>query len=155
MCLRVKICIHYDQKQMLPLVEGFMVDYHTQEKNPPSTCLTVVVDCYMLSNVSSFSILFHRKLNTPPIHSMLCMCPTFHQLFHRESLWSKTNAAFSWGFYGRLPHSGKKTTLDLPGDIYFFQNTERTHHCIIMHIFKKQKQKQSIIKLYIQSMNLT
>jgi hypothetical protein len=30
---------------------------------------------------------------------------------------------------------------------HFFQNTERTYHCIIMHIFKKQKQKQSIIKL--------
>jgi hypothetical protein len=28
MCLRMKISIHYDQKQMLPLVEGFMVDYH-------------------------------------------------------------------------------------------------------------------------------
>jgi hypothetical protein len=37
---------------------------------------------------------------------------------------------------------------------HFFQNTERTYHCIIMHIFKKQKQKQSIIKLNIQSINL-
>ena len=37
---------------------------------------------------------------------------------------------------------------------HFFQNTERTYHCIIMHIFKKkqkQKQKQSIIKLNKQS----
>jgi hypothetical protein len=32
---------------------------------------------------------------------------------------------------------------------HFFQNTERTYHCIIMHIFKKQKQKQSIIKLNV------
>jgi hypothetical protein len=38
---------------------------------------------------------------------------------------------------------------------HFFQNTERTYHCIIMHIFKKQKQKQSIIKLNKQSINLT
>jgi hypothetical protein len=39
----------------------------------------------------------------------------------------------------------------------FLKNTERTFHCIIMHIFKKQKQKekQSIIKLYEQSINLT
>jgi hypothetical protein len=36
---------------------------------------------------------------------------------------------------------------------HFFQNTERTYHCIIMHIFKKQKQKQSIIKLNKQSIN--
>ena len=40
---------------------------------------------------------------------------------------------------------------------HFFQNTERTYHCIIMHIFKKQKlkQKQSIIKLNKQNINLT
>jgi hypothetical protein len=40
---------------------------------------------------------------------------------------------------------------------HFFQNTECTYHCIIMHIFKKQKQKQkqSIIKLNKQSINLT
>ena len=40
---------------------------------------------------------------------------------------------------------------------HFFQNTERTYHCIIMHIFKKQKEKekQSIIKLNKQSINLT
>ena len=39
----------------------------------------------------------------------------------------------------------------------FFHYTERTYHCIIMHIFKKQKQKQkqSIIKLNKQSINLT
>jgi glycerol uptake facilitator-like aquaporin len=39
----------------------------------------------------------------------------------------------------------------------FLKNTERTFHCIIMHIFKKQKQKQkqSIIKLNKQSINLT
>ena len=36
---------------------------------------------------------------------------------------------------------------------HFFQNTECTYHCIIMHIFKKQK--QSIIKLNKQSINLT
>jgi hypothetical protein len=37
------------------------------------------------------------------------------------------------------------------------QNTECTYHCIIMHIFKKQKEKekQSIIKLNKQSINLT
>jgi hypothetical protein len=38
---------------------------------------------------------------------------------------------------------------------HFFQNTECTYHCIIMHIFEKQKQKQSIIKLNKQSINLT
>ena len=40
---------------------------------------------------------------------------------------------------------------------HFFQKTECTYHCIIMHIFKKQKekQKQSIIKLNKQSINLT
>jgi hypothetical protein len=43
---------------------------------------------------------------------------------------------------------------------HFFHYTERTYHCIIMHIFKKQKQKQkqkkqSIIKLNKQSINLT
>jgi hypothetical protein len=38
---------------------------------------------------------------------------------------------------------------------HFFHHTERTYHCIIMHIFKKQKQKQSIIKLNKQSINLT
>jgi hypothetical protein len=42
---------------------------------------------------------------------------------------------------------------------HFFQNTECTYHCIIMHIFKKQKEKQkekqSIIKLNKQSINLT
>ena len=43
MCLRMKIGIQYDQKQMLPLVEGFMVDYHTQEKKPPSTCLLILI----------------------------------------------------------------------------------------------------------------
>jgi hypothetical protein len=39
----------------------------------------------------------------------------------------------------------------------FFQNTERMYHCIIMHIFKKEKEKekQSIIKLNKQSINLT
>ena len=39
----------------------------------------------------------------------------------------------------------------------FFQNTECTYHCIIMRIFKKQKekQKQSIIKHNKQSINLT
>ena len=39
----------------------------------------------------------------------------------------------------------------------FFQNTECTYHCIIMHIFKnpKEKEKQSIIKLNKQSINLT
>jgi hypothetical protein len=31
---------------------------------------------------------------------------------------------------------------------------ERTYHCIIMYIFKKQKQKQSIIKLNKQSINI-
>ena len=36
----------------------------------------------------------------------------------------------------------------------FFHYTERTYHCIIMHIFKKKK-KQSIIKLNKQSINLT
>ena len=45
---------------------------------------TVVVGCYMLSIVSSFSIPFHRKLNTLPIYSILCIYQTFHQLFHRE-----------------------------------------------------------------------
>jgi hypothetical protein len=34
-----------------------------------------------------------------------------------------------------------------------FHYTERTYHCIIMHIYKKQK--QSIIKLNKQSINLT
>jgi hypothetical protein len=29
---------------------------------------------------------------------------------------------------------------------HFFHYTEHTYHCIIMHIIKKQKQKQSIIK---------
>jgi hypothetical protein len=38
---------------------------------------------------------------------------------------------------------------------YFFKNTERMYQCIIMHIFKKQKQKQNIIKLNKQSINLT
>ena len=38
---------------------------------------------------------------------------------------------------------------------HIFQNTERMYHCIIMHFFKKQKQKQSIIKLNKQSINLT
>jgi hypothetical protein len=38
---------------------------------------------------------------------------------------------------------------------HFFQNTECTYHCIIMHIFKKEKEKQSIIKLNKQSINLT
>ena len=38
---------------------------------------------------------------------------------------------------------------------HFGHHTERTCHCIIMHIFKKQKQKQSIIKLNKQSINLT
>ena len=42
---------------------------------------------------------------------------------------------------------------------HLFQNTECTYHCIIMHIFKKQKQKekekQSIIKLNKQCINLT
>ena len=38
---------------------------------------------------------------------------------------------------------------------HFFHYTERTYHCFIMHIFKKQKQKQSIIKLNKQSINLT
>ena len=38
---------------------------------------------------------------------------------------------------------------------HFFQNTECTYHCIIMHIFKKQKEKESIIKLNKQSINLT
>jgi hypothetical protein len=38
---------------------------------------------------------------------------------------------------------------------HFFHYTERTYHCIIMHIFKKQKQKQRIIKLNKQSINLT
>jgi hypothetical protein len=37
---------------------------------------------------------------------------------------------------------------------HFVQNTERTYHCIIMHIFKKQKQKQCIIKLNKQIINL-
>jgi hypothetical protein len=32
--------------------------------------------------------------------------------------------------------------------------TERTYHCIIMHIFKAQTQKQSKIKLNKQSINL-
>jgi hypothetical protein len=36
---------------------------------------------------------------------------------------------------------------------HFFQNTERMYHCIIMHIFKKQK--QSIIKLNKQNIHLT
>ena len=37
-----------------------------------------------------------------------------------------------------------------------FHYTERTYHCIIMHIFKKRKkQEQSIIKLNKQSINLT
>ena len=42
-------------------------------------------------------------------------------------------------------------------ELHFFQNTECTYHCIIMHIFKKQKEKekQSIIKLNKQSINLT
>jgi hypothetical protein len=35
------------------------------------------------------------------------------------------------------------------------QNTERTYHCIIMHFFKKEKRKQSIIKLNKQSINVT
>jgi hypothetical protein len=38
---------------------------------------------------------------------------------------------------------------------HFFHYTERTYHCIIMHIFKKQKQKQGTIKLNKQSINLT
>jgi hypothetical protein len=38
---------------------------------------------------------------------------------------------------------------------HFFHYTERTYHCIIMHIFKKQKQKESIIKLNKQSINFT
>jgi hypothetical protein len=38
---------------------------------------------------------------------------------------------------------------------HFFHYTERTSHCIIIHIFIKQKQKQSIIKLNKQSINLT
>ena len=38
---------------------------------------------------------------------------------------------------------------------HFFQNTECTYHCIIMHIFKKEKEKQSIIKLNKQSISLT
>jgi hypothetical protein len=38
---------------------------------------------------------------------------------------------------------------------HVFQNTERTYHCIIMHIFNKKNKKQSIIKLNKQSINLT
>ena len=39
---------------------------------------------------------------------------------------------------------------------HFFQNTERTYHCIIMHIFTKTKtKKKGIIKLNKQSINLT
>ena len=38
---------------------------------------------------------------------------------------------------------------------HFFHYTERTYHCIIIHIFIKQKQKQSIIKLNKQSINST
>ena len=38
---------------------------------------------------------------------------------------------------------------------HFFQNKECRYHCIIMHIFKKEKEKQSIIKLNKQSINLT
>jgi hypothetical protein len=31
----MKIGIHYDKKQMLPLDEGFMVDYHSGKKTHP------------------------------------------------------------------------------------------------------------------------
>jgi hypothetical protein len=50
-----------------------------------------------------------------------------------------------------------KNSLLMKSTERHFQNTERTYHCIIMHIFKKQKQKekQSIIKLNKQSINLT
>jgi len=51
----MKIGIHYDKKQMLPLVEGVMVDYHTQEKN---TTLDLSGDIYFLHVV-----IYHKTLN--------------------------------------------------------------------------------------------
>ena len=53
-----------------------------------------------------------------------------------------------------IPHSGPTMSgNEKHRTSFFFQNTERTYHCIIMHIFKKEK--QSIIKLNKQSINLT
>ena len=56
-----------------------------------------------------------------------------------------------------IPHSDRQSQVMKSTERHFFQNTERTYHCIIMHIFKKQKQKQkqSIVKLDKQSINLT
>ena len=54
-----------------------------------------------------------------------------------------------------IPHSGLTKSGNEKHWTSFFQNTEHTYHCIIMHIFKKRKQKQSIIKLNKQSINLT
>jgi hypothetical protein len=50
------------------------------------------------------------------------------------------------GLFDRQSQVMKSTERHL-----FFQNTERTYHCIIMHIFKKQKQKQSILKVNKQN----
>jgi hypothetical protein len=94
---------------------------------------TVVVDCYMLSHVSSFSILFNRKLNTLPIHS-ICVCAPlsinysieniylivdfswFYVLIQAWFMFSTVSViveyfkhtSFSWGCYGRLAHEKNK-----------------------------------------------
>ena len=56
-----------------------------------------------------------------------------------------------------IHHSGPTKSGNERTERHFFHNTERRYHCIIMHIFKKQKQKQkqSIIKLNKQSIHLT
>ena len=87
-----------------------------------------------------------------------------------DHLWNQQDTT-DQVFYGPVYYLGlisrpsaKMLSLDQHSSVYavstecqFFQNTECTYHCIIMHIFKKQKEKekQSIIKLNKQSINLT
>jgi hypothetical protein len=56
-----------------------------------------------------------------------------------------------------VPQSGSTNSGNEKQLTSFFSlyRIKRTYHCIIMHIFKKQKQKQSIIKLNKKSINLT
>jgi hypothetical protein len=43
-----------------------------------------------------------------------------------------------------IPHSGPTKSGNKSTERNFFQNTERTYHCIIMHIFfKKTKNKKT------------
>ena len=54
-----------------------------------------------------------------------------------------------------IPQADRQFQVMKSTERHFFHYTERRYHYIIMHIFKKQKQKQSIIKLNKQSINLT